>query len=75
MTGDFTEPGLADWTVFLDLNNDGVADPSEPTALTNASGEYSFISLPAEWLGRITKSRRFCPPAGTFHPVSTAGKP
>ena len=46
-TGEFTEPGLADWTVFLDSNNDGVADPSEPLTLTSASGEYSFISLPA----------------------------
>ena len=35
--------GLSSWT----LNNDGVADPSEPTTLTNASGDYSFISLPA----------------------------
>lgn len=45
--GEFTEPGLADWTVFLDLNNDRSQDPGEPTALTDANGNYSFISLVA----------------------------
>ena len=29
ITLEFTEPGLADWTVWVDLNGDGVADPSE----------------------------------------------
>ncbi|MCY2993289.1 MAG: hypothetical protein NTY19_36225 [Planctomycetota bacterium] len=47
VTNAFTEPGLADWTVFLDLNRDRVADPGEPSTLTNTSGDYSFISLPA----------------------------
>ena len=45
-TGEFTEPGLADWTVWVDVNANGVADPSEST-LTDASGVYSFLSLPA----------------------------
>jgi hypothetical protein len=46
-TGAFTEPGLADWNVFLDLNNNGAADAGEPSATTDANGDYSFISLPA----------------------------
>ncbi len=46
-TGEFTEPGLADWTVFLDTNNNRIADPGETTTLTDANGHYSFISLPA----------------------------
>ncbi len=41
------EPGLANQTIFLDLNNDGVLDPGEPTAITNASGAYSFTGLSA----------------------------
>ncbi|MDB5389865.1 MAG: Cna domain protein, partial [Planctomycetaceae bacterium] len=44
-TGAFTDPGLADWTVFLDLNHDHVAEPGEPTTVTDANGNYSFISL------------------------------
>ncbi|MFN0053016.1 MAG: SdrD B-like domain-containing protein [Planctomycetales bacterium] len=46
-TGKFTEPGLVGWTVFLDQNGNSTQDPSEPATLTNADGEYSFISLPA----------------------------
>jgi len=41
----FTEPGLPDWTVWVDLNFNGVADPSE-TTLTDANGMYAFLSLP-----------------------------
>ncbi|MCA8988462.1 MAG: hypothetical protein KDA78_12505, partial [Planctomycetaceae bacterium] len=44
-TGEFTEPGLADWTIFLDLNHNGVLDGTEPSTLTNEDGNYSFISL------------------------------
>jgi len=46
-TGAFTEPGLDAWTVYLDLNNNLAADGGEPTALTDADGNYSFISVPA----------------------------
>jgi serine-aspartate repeat-containing protein C/D/E len=45
-TGEFTELGLADWTVYLDLNFNFAQDPDEPTAATNVSGAYSFVSLP-----------------------------
>ena len=42
------EPGLAGWTVFLDLNRNKnpLPDPLEPTTLTDANGAYSFIGLP-----------------------------
>jgi len=46
-TFEFTEPGLEGWTVYLDLNNNLAADAGEPTALTDAAGNYSFISLAA----------------------------
>ena len=41
------EPGLAGWTVFLDDNADGLLDPGEASTVTNASGDYAFIELPA----------------------------
>ena len=50
-TGEISEPGLAEWTVFLDLDKNGSADAGEPATLTNALGEYAFISLPAEVSG------------------------
>jgi len=47
VSGEFTEPGLADWTVFLDVNNNQSLDALEPSALTDASGSYVFVSVPA----------------------------
>ncbi|MBX7105635.1 MAG: MBG domain-containing protein [Gemmataceae bacterium] len=46
-TGAFTEPGLEGWTIFLDTNLNGVADPGESKTLTDADGNYSFVSVPA----------------------------
>ena len=39
------DPGLGGWTVFLDLNLDGVPNAGELTALTDAGGAYSFPSV------------------------------
>jgi uncharacterized protein (DUF2141 family) len=41
------EPGLANQTVFLDSNNNGVLDENEPTQMTNASGQATFGNLAA----------------------------
>ncbi|WP_197455072.1 SdrD B-like domain-containing protein [Stieleria varia] len=41
------EDGLANWTVFLDQNQSGTLDAGEPSALTNADGEYFFGGLSA----------------------------
>ncbi len=46
-TGEFAEPGLADWTVFLDTNNNRALDAGELSTLTDANGNYAFISLDA----------------------------
>lgn len=46
VSGEFTEPGLAGWTVFLDLDNDGLPGASEPSTVTSADGSYSFVGLP-----------------------------
>ncbi len=46
--------GLAGWTVFLDLNSDGVLNGGEPSAITNVDGDYSIIGL-AEGTYRVTE--------------------
>lgn len=50
-------PGLAGWTVYLDTNNNGLPDPGEPTALTDASGAFTFTKLfPGSYVVReVTK--------------------
>lgn len=39
------EVGMSGWTIYLDTNNNGVLDGSEPSTLTNANGSYSFTNL------------------------------
>ncbi len=46
-TGDFTEPGLAGWTMFLDMNKNLALDAGEPSTLTDANGRYDFRDLAA----------------------------
>jgi hypothetical protein len=43
---DVKEAGLPWWQVYADLNNNGVFDAGEPTAFTNAIGEYTLNNLP-----------------------------
>ena len=42
-----SEPGLEGWTIFLDLNENGVFDDGEPTTVTDINGNYSFLDLEA----------------------------
>lgn len=39
------EPGLAQWTIYLDSNDNGVLDSGEPSTTTDTSGNYSFTDL------------------------------
>jgi hypothetical protein len=39
---DAGETPLAGWTVWLDLNHDGVLDPGDPVTTTDAAGHYAF---------------------------------
>ena len=36
------EPGVANWTVYVDLNSNGKFETSEPFAVTNANGIYDI---------------------------------
>ena len=44
-SSDDTEPPLANWTVYLDTNNNHQLDAGEISTLTDASGLYSFMDL------------------------------
>lgn len=41
-----TEPRIANWPIYLDLNENNQYDSTEPLALTNLEGNFSFINLP-----------------------------
>ena len=47
------QPGLANWTVFLDLNGDGVLEPGEASTTTNAQGNYRFLVAPGDYSVRV----------------------
>lgn len=50
---DVGEPGLSDWTIYLDLNNNGILNAGEPSTLTDATGHYAFNNLtPATYIVR-----------------------
>lgn len=41
------DAGLSGWQVFVDVNNDGRLDQSEPVAVTDAAGNWSISGLAA----------------------------
>jgi hypothetical protein len=44
---------LANKTVYLDLYNNGVQEPTDPTATTNSSGGYTFTDVIGSWTGKV----------------------
>ena len=42
---DVGEPGLANWTIFIDTNNNGILDPGERNTTTDTNGNYSFANV------------------------------
>jgi len=40
-----TELGLSSWTVFLDLDANGVLDPGELSTTTDVDGHYAFLNV------------------------------
>ena len=44
---DGSETGVANWTVYLDMNHSGHWDPGDPTATTDSNGVYQFTGLEA----------------------------
>jgi protocatechuate 3,4-dioxygenase beta subunit len=71
------EPGLAGWTVFLDSDGDGVLDPGEQSAVTDAQGNFTLTNvgpgtftllevLPSGWV-------QTGPSAGSYPIVTSSG--
>ncbi len=46
-TREASDPGLAGWTVFLDINTNGSLDATEPSTVTDSDGFYQFTDVPA----------------------------
>jgi SdrD B-like domain len=42
---DADEPGLSDWVIYLDTNNNHMLDDGEVYTITDANGHYSFTNL------------------------------
>lgn len=42
---DVGDLGLSGWTIYLDLDTNGIHDVGEPSAITNSSGYYEFSDL------------------------------
>ena len=50
---DATDPPLANWQIYLDLNGNGRVDPGEPNTITNPQGNYTFANVsPGRYLVR-----------------------
>ena len=45
-TLEYSEAGLEGWTVYVDVNNDGVWSTDEPSATTDANGVYELTDVP-----------------------------
>ncbi len=43
---DAGEGGLRDWTIYIDVNNNGQRDADEPFAITDSSGDYQINGVP-----------------------------
>ncbi len=43
---DANEPGLPDWTIYIDENNNGQLDSGELSTTTSGDGSYQFVGLP-----------------------------
>lgn len=63
---DAGEPGLSDWTIFLDQNRNGQLDTEEISTTTNVSGNYTFTNLEPDlyYLRVVTQ-----PGWATSHPI------
>jgi len=38
-------PGLSDWTIYVDYNNNSLLDPGEPFSVTDSTGYYDIFNI------------------------------
>ena len=43
-TGSGSGAGIPNWTVYVDLNNNGILDPNEPSTPTDESGNFTILT-------------------------------
>lgn len=57
-TYDEGEPRMPGWTVYVDIDGDGVLDPNEPSTVTDSNGYYHIGGLtPGEyWIREVLQS-------------------
>jgi hypothetical protein len=67
---DSTETGLSGWRVYVDLNNDGKFESTEPSTTTDSSGNWKFGTLKAG-----TYVIRVAPPTGQTGWTQTTAQP
>ncbi|MGB3510252.1 MAG: SdrD B-like domain-containing protein [Microcoleaceae cyanobacterium] len=54
------EPALPGFTIYLDINENGVLDSNEPTSITDLEGRYGFTNLsPATYVVREVQQAGF----------------
>ena len=75
---DITEPGLANWQIWLDLNGNGVEDAGDRYETTDGNGHFRFTGVPAGTylVGEKVQSgwTQTCPSApGTYTETVTPG--
>jgi hypothetical protein len=72
-SGVFTDPGLAGWIVFADLNGNGVRDAGDPSATSAADGSYQITNLAPGSVSIVeqpTSGWRATSPVGGVHVVT-----
>ncbi|VXD23553.1 conserved hypothetical protein [Planktothrix serta PCC 8927] len=68
------EPSLAGWTIFIDTNNNGTLEATEPTTVTNATGAYAFTNLaPASYTVREVQQAGWVQTTANPGPVNVTG--
>jgi hypothetical protein len=72
------EPGLKDWTIFVDYNDNKTKDAGEPFAMTDANGDYTITGIkPGQFkIYEVLQKDWTCsfpnagPSAAEIHPVT-----
>jgi hypothetical protein len=75
---DTDDYALEGWTIFIDLDNNGVLDAGEPSTVTNANGYYEFTGLdPGSYYFReVLKPDWYntAPALGYYHETLVSGQ-
>ena len=75
---DKTEAGLANWTVYLDVNKDGKFDAGDLSVVTDSSGNWAFKALKAgTYIVRVVQQTgysRTAPSAGSYSVTLSAAQ-